>query len=207
MIKGVIWDVDGTLLDSMSIWDDVGARYLKSIDIEPEPGLGDVLFAMSLEEGADYMKSHYNLRESCEQIIDGVLGVIGDFYKYEVQLKPGMARILDEYRDRDILMTVATTSDEELVNAAFKRLGIADYFSRIFTATELHTTKKEPLIYQTAAKFMGCEPNETIVYEDVLHAIRTAKNAEFQTIAVYDEASAHDWKKISEIADSTIDFK
>lgn len=207
MIKAVIWDADGTLLDSMPIWDDVAARYLISIGVKPETNLGDVLFTMSLEEGAEYMKKYYNLRETCEQIIDGILGIIDNFYKFDVQLKPGIKKLLENYRQNDIPMVVATTSDDKLIAAAFKRLGIADYFCRIFTATELHTTKKESLIYQTAARFMGCKASETIVYEDVLHAIRTAKDAGFQTAAVYDEASAYDWNEISTIADSTINCK
>ena len=73
MIKGVIFDVDGTLLDSMEIWEDVGVRYLNSIGIEAEPDLGTVLFTMSIQEGAAYVKEHYHLSQEPEEIVQGVL--------------------------------------------------------------------------------------------------------------------------------------
>ena len=81
MIKGVIFDVDGTLLDSMEIWEDVGVRYLNSIGIEAEPDLGTVLFTMSIQEGAAYVKEHYHLSQEPEEIVQGVLDIISNYYK------------------------------------------------------------------------------------------------------------------------------
>ena len=72
MIKGVIFDIDGVVLDSMSIWNDLGARYLISRGIEPEEGLNEILFSMSMEQGAEYAKEHYRLNESVEDILDGI---------------------------------------------------------------------------------------------------------------------------------------
>ena len=205
MIRGVIFDIDGTLIDSMSFWDDLGARYLMSIGVEPEADLGQVLFTMSLEQGAAYMKEHYALSSSEEEIRAGVLGVIDHFYRKEVPLKPGMREIVEDYHRRSIPMTLATTSDKELVTAALTRLGLFGYFDRLYTATELKTNKQEPRIYQEAARSMGTSPEETAVYEDVLHAIKTAHDAGFYTIAVYDAASDKDWEAIQQLADECVD--
>ena len=79
MIKGAIFDVDGTLLDSMSIWQDVGARYVRSRNVEPEENLAEILFPMTVEEGAIYVKQQYSLEESVEQIVQGVLDTVRDF--------------------------------------------------------------------------------------------------------------------------------
>lgn len=204
MIKGIIFDVDGTLLDSMEIWSDAGARYLQTLNIEVEPNLGNILFSMSLEEGGAYLKKQYALEFSEEEIIQGVLDIIGDFYRNEVRLNENMREILEEYRAKGIPMVLATTSDKELVTAALERLGILGYFRRIFTASELNTSKREPLIYLAAAEFMKTAPEETAVYEDAEYAINTVKKAGFYTIAVYTEACSENWEYISSIADEIV---
>ena len=137
MIKGAIFDVDGTLLDSMEIWEDVAIRYLKSIGVEAEPDLPEVMFTMSLPEGAAYVKEHYRLTRETDEIIQGVLDIIRKYYEETAPLKPGVTKILEELSGKRIPMTVATSNNKEEVEAAFKRLGIASYFSRIFTCEEI----------------------------------------------------------------------
>ena len=201
MIKGAIFDVDGTLLDSMTIWEDVGVRFLESINIEAEPELGTILFTMSIPEGAAYVKEHYNLQQSTDEIIQGVLDIISNFYKETAPLKRGAAELLEELSKRNILMTVATSNNKQEVEAAFERLGIAKYFDRIFTCEEVGAGKTKPDIYLEAAKYLGTRPEETIVFEDVVHAIRTAKNAGFLVAGVYDEASRDDQEEIKSLVD------
>ena len=96
MIKGAIFDVDGTLLDSMEIWEDVGVRYLNSIGIEAEPDLGTVLFTMSIQEGAAYVKEHYHLSQEPEEIVQGVLDIISNYYKKTALLKSGAKELLEK---------------------------------------------------------------------------------------------------------------
>lgn len=204
MIKGAIFDIDGTLLDSMPIWTDVGARYLRSIGVTPEKGLGEILFSMTMEEGAAYLRRTYDLSQTESEIQKGIVDIIGDFYRYEVPLKAGMREHLAHLSSQNIPMTLATTGERELAEAALTRLGVWLYFSAMFTANELHTSKKEPLIYHTAANFMGTAPHETMVYEDVIHALTTAKKAGFQTTAVEDTASEKDKAAILAIADHYI---
>lgn len=204
MIKGAIFDIDGTLLDSMPIWTDVGARYLRSIGVTPEKGLGEILFSMTMEEGAAYLRRTYDLSQTESEIQKGIVDIIGDFYRYEVPLKAGMREHLEHLSSQNIPMTLATTGERELAEAALTRLGVWQYFSAMFTANELHTSKKEPLIYHTAANFMGTAPHETMVYEDVIHALTTAKKAGFQTTAVEDTASEKDKAAILAIADHYI---
>ena len=201
MIKGAIFDVDGTLLDSMEIWEDVGIRYLKSIGVEAEPDLPEVMFTMSLPEGAAYVKEHYRLTQETDEIIKGVLDIIRNYYEETAPLKPGVTKILEELSGKRIPMTVATSNNKEEVEAAFKRLGIASYFSRIFTCEEVGAGKTRPDIYMKAAEYMGTRPEETVIFEDVLHAIRTAKKAGFLAVGLYDEASKADQEEIKKEAD------
>lgn len=201
MIKGAIFDVDGTLLDSMEIWEDVAIRYLKSIGVEAEPDLPEVMFTMSLPEGAAYVKEHYRLTRETDEIIQGVLDIIHKYYEETAPLKPGVTKILEELSGKGIPMTVATSNNKEEVEAAFKRLGIASYFSRIFTCEEVGAGKTRPDIYMKAAEYMGTRPEETVIFEDVLHAIRTAKKAGFLAVGLYDEASKADQEAIEKEAD------
>ena len=208
MIKGAIFDVDGTLLDSMSIWDDVGARYLRAIGALPEENLSEILFSMSLEEGALYMKNHYRLELPAEEIRAGVLRIIEDFYRYEVEAKSGAADFLKELEKHGVACVLATTGDEELSMAALKRMKMDEYFKKIFTCSGLGTSKRESLIYEKAAKFLGCKKNEILVFEDVLYALQSASRVGLGTVAVEDEASQKDWKAMKREADFYLkDFK
>ena len=124
MIKSAIFDVDGTLLDSMKIWDDAGERYLSSVGKTAENGLSEKLCDMSLTEGAEYMKKQYALSFSTDEIVSGVLKIIEDFYFYEVGLKNGTKEILQFLESNNIKMIIATSSDKTHIKRAFERLGI-----------------------------------------------------------------------------------
>lgn len=192
MIKGMIFDADGTLLDSMPIWDDLGARYLKELHIEAEPGLSEILFCMSLEESAAYMKRTYGLSQTEEEIRRGVLAKLEDFYVNEVQAKPGVDEFLRTLHERQVPMMIATSSSRHHIEAAMRRLGFLDYFAGIITCEEVGAGKSRPDIYLKCAEAMGLDPEEVCVVEDVIHAVRTANAAGFPTAGVYDAASAED---------------
>ena len=192
MIKGMIFDADGTLLDSMPIWDDLGARYLKGIGIEAEPGLSEILFCMSLEESAIYMKRTYSLSQTEEEIRNGVLAKLDDFYANEVPAKPGAGEFLRTLHERQVPMMIATSSSRHHIEAAMRRLGFMDYFAGIVTCEEAGAGKSKPDIYLKCAEKMGLHPSCVCVFEDVIHAVRTANAAGFPTAGVYDKASAED---------------
>lgn len=201
MIKGAIFDVDGTLLDSMEIWEDVGVRYLNSVGIEAEPDLGTVLFTMSIQEGAAYVKEHYHLSQEPEEIVQGVLDIISNYYKKTALLKSGAKELLEKLDKHNIPMTVASSNNKKEIEMAFERLGIAKYFDRIFTCEEVGAGKTKPDIYLRAAEYLGTRPEETVVFEDVIHAIRTAKQAGFQVVGIYDETSKDDQEEVRREAD------
>ena len=109
MNKGAIFDVDGTLLDSMPIWENASERFLEGLGIEAEPGLNEIMFRMSLDEGAAYLRSAYNLAMTDQEIKEGVLGVIRDFYFYKAQPKPGALEFLQELKERHIYFQLLYT--------------------------------------------------------------------------------------------------
>ena len=150
------------------------------------------------------MKEKYQLDKSISQIIEEVLKIVSDFYRFEAPLKPGVKKTLEWFKERNIQMTVATSGNRELTEAALARNGILDYFEQIYTCTETGAGKDEPLIYLKAAESMQAEPNETLVFEDALHAAETAKKAGFVVIGVYDEENRKNISKMKESATVTV---
>lgn len=189
IIKGIIFDVDGTLLDSMQIWSELGKRYLASVGISAQPGLAKILFPMTLEESSDYLKSAYNLPYSVEKITADTIGILHDFYEKEAQPKNGAVDFIKAMYQKGIKLSIATAGDSKILTRLLNRLGLAQCFSAILTCTELSTSKREPAIYLKAAKLMGTLPCETVVFEDVLHALTAASNAGFVTVGISDPTS------------------
>jgi HAD superfamily hydrolase (TIGR01509 family) len=203
-MKGAIFDIDGTLLDSMQIWNDLGERYLATLSIQAEKNLGQILFPMTLDDAALYMIKHYHLNKTADEIVQSVLGIVDDFYRHEVLLKPGVESYIKKLYSQGIPMILATTGDRELATAALMRCGIMKYFSGILTVSDYGTSKHEPYIYLKAAELLHTSPQECTVFEDVLYAIEVAKAAGFVCVAVKDDASAADWEKIQAISDYQI---
>ena len=201
MIAGAIIDLDGTILDSMPIWDNAAKVYLNNLNIEAEDGLDKMMFAMSMVEGAVFLKERYCLDGTTEEIVSGINRTIEEFYNRDVRLKTGAEQFLTDMKQTGIKMTAATSSDRQLVEGALKRLNIRNCFDRIFTCTEIGSGKTNPDIYLAAAEFMKTFPKDTWVFEDARHAIRTAKNAGFKTVGVYDASSIAHLDEIREISD------
>ncbi|WP_072524868.1 HAD family hydrolase [Clostridium sp. Marseille-P3244] len=201
MIRGAIFDVDGVLLNSMPVWENLGELYLRRLGIEAEKDLGTRLYTMSLEESAKYLIGQYRLDKTPEQVIAEVNLEVKDFYKNRVPLKEGARQYLSELKERGVPMVIATTGDRKNAEAALKRLKVFQFFQGIFTCSEIGSGKNEPDIYYTAALQMDTEPSQTWVFEDAFHAIRTAKQAGFRTVGVYDKANDRDLARIWNTAD------
>ena len=190
MTKAAVFDLDGVLLDSMGIWNDLGARYLRSLGVTPEEGLNEILFSMSMEQGAEYLHTHYALPQSAAEVGAGIADMLRDFYFYEVPAKDGAAALLAALTARGVKLAAAT-----------ERLGLLGYFTRLFTTAEVGVSKHEPTIYLLAAEALHAAPAETLVFEDSLYALKTAKAAGFYTIGVYDADGETDQAGLQKAAD------
>lgn len=195
-IKGAIFDLDGTLLDSMFVWNTMGSDYLKSRGITPEPGLNEKFKTMSIVQAANYYRDNYGLTDSVQEIMDDVNRIIEGFYYEKAVIKPGVKEFLEKLKAAEIKMCVATATDRHLAEAALKRNEIFDYFIDIFTCTEVGAGKDSPVIFETARNRLGCLEDQTIVFEDAPHAIKTAKAAGFKTACVLDPSFESEWPDI-----------
>ena len=185
-IRGAIFDVDGTLLDSMFIWDTIGETYLRSIGYQPKENLNETFKNMSLHQAARYYQTEYGVTLSIDEIMDGVNAMLERYYRFEVPLKPGVAELLERLRQSGVKLCIATATDRHLVEAALDRCGVLSCFGEIFTCNEVGHGKDEPDIFEAALRFLGTEKSETVVFDDSLYAIRTAKETGFPVAAVYD---------------------
>ena len=186
MIKGAIFDLDGTLLDSMFIWDTFGEDYLRTLGKEPKENLTEAFKTFTLEQAAEYYREHYGVTLSVNEIVDGVNEMVAKLYKTKVTLKDGVREFLEALKSQGVKMCVATVTDRPIVEDVLNRLGIRDFFFEIFTCAEVGYNKETPHIYRAALEVLGTKKDETVVFEDALHALITAKKDGFKVAAVYD---------------------
>lgn len=203
-MEAAIFDLDGTLLDSMPIWQGLGENYLLQKKLKPAPGLQDALKTMSLPQAAQHFQSAYGLREDEETIIGEIETLIADLYRYEIPLKAGAAEYLQTLQERNVKMCIATATERNLAESALERLGIRKYFSTILTSSEVKAGKEDPLIYQRAFEQLGAPFVQTVVFEDALHAIKTAAAAGFRVVGVHDETAAQDRERIKALTEQYI---
>ncbi len=200
-LQGAIFDMDGTLLDSMPIWKGFSQRFLLDLDREPEADLDTVVKTMTLRECARYFREHYQLPQSERELIEMATGRIHRFYAEEAQPKADVEKFLSLLKMEGVWMYVATATDREEAEAALRRTGLLEYFRGIMTCTEAGAGKNSPVIFEKCLTRLRCRREDCVVFEDALHAVRTAKEAGFRVAAVYDASSEADQPEIRALAD------
>lgn len=184
-----IFDVDGTILDSMEVWNTLASRYVQSLGMIPQNNLDEIVSNMSLEQSATYLKKHYRINKSEEQIISEVLNLISDFYKYEVKLMPGFKDFISHY---DSVNVIGTSCDEELVKIALNRLGVLNNFEDIITCSKVNKSKDDPNFYLACAQVLKQRPEDIVVFEDADYCIDVARKIGFKVIKI------KDWRDLNE---------
>lgn len=199
MIKYAIFDLDGTIFDSSEMWRKLGAQYLTMLGKNPAPDLADKLGALSVPEGAEYLRREYDISYSREEIARHITRMTEKFYLEQVSLKDGAPKLLAALRAHCVRMSIATAGDVNLALSALDRLGIGKFFAGAVSCSD-YGAKTSPEVFLAAAELIYAVPEETIVFEDSLHAVRTAKKAGFVTAAVYDvgEKNQEELKKLAD---------
>ena len=206
-IKCAIFDFDGTLFDSMFIWENAGEIYLRSLGKDAKPSMREELRTLSLYQSACYFKREYGLPFTESEIMDGINRTIEHFYIHEVLPKSGVVRFLEQMKDAEIPMCIATASDRYQIEAALSRCKMEHYFEAIFTCSEVGFGKDQPVIFQKAMEHFEADRSSVVVFEDAFHAIQTAKTDGFSVVAVFDNSEKRQ-TEISSLADCYIaDFE
>lgn len=184
-----IFDVDGTILDSMEVWNTLASQYVQSLGKVPEKNLDEIVSDMSLEQSATYLKKHYKINKQEEQIISEILNFISDFYEYEVNLMPGFKEFISHY---DSINVIGTSCDEELVKIALNRLGVLTYFEDIITCSKVNKSKDDSDFYLACAQALKQRPEDIVVFEDADYCIDVARKVGFKVIKI------KDWRDLNE---------
>lgn len=185
-IKGAVFDLDGTLLNTMSIWHTIGEDYLLSRGIMPRENLAVAFKDLSFYQAACYYQSEYGLIESTAEIIAGVTRLMESTYLDQAAPKDGVEAVLSRFQSQGIKMCVTTANEKPLAEAALEHCGLLHYFFKVLTCGEIGHGKDEPQIYEAARSLLGTKKENTYVFEDALYAVRSAKDAGYPVIGIYD---------------------
>lgn len=182
--SGAIFDLDGTILDSLGAWRDLGANYLQKFAIAAPKNLDEILFNMSMREGATFLKNEFSLPKTPDEIIFEMNSILASAYENEIVLKPGALSALRFCQEKKMRICAATAGERSLEEAALARCGVLCFFERIFTCGEENTSKSSAEIYLCAARFMALPPEKIIVAEDSAQAAKVAREAGFAVFQV-----------------------
>lgn len=201
-LKYAIFDLDGTVLDSLPIWDHLGVEMLRSQGYDPDPALGKQLKIMTMTDGAQLCKDLFQMPQSIEEIAALVEDQAKRAYNTVIGPKPGAADFLRRLKEAGIPMVIATNTRRDLVEDGLRRNGLLDFFHGIVTCPEVGQGKKEgPAVYEEALRLLGGTKEDAVVFEDALHPIRTAKAAGFRVAAIYDSSSEGEHEEIRALSD------
>lgn len=203
-IKGAIFDMDGTLIDSMWIWNKIDEEYLKKRSIPLPKDLKEKIAHLSFNEVAQYFKDRFNIIDSIEEIQKEWYDMAIHEYTYNVTLKPGAKEFLYALKKKRVKIALATSNSRLLTEIALKQTGIYNFFDSISITDEVSRGKDFPDIYLLAASRLGLKPEDCVVFEDILPAVKGAKLAKMTVVGVHDLYSDYQKTDIANHADMYI---
>lgn len=197
-IEGAIFDFDGTLVDSMPMWDSLASTYIKERHgITPAPDLDERANAVNYYHITAWLKQTFSLPESVSEIDRGFDDIICRAYREEIKLKTGAGELLELLHQKGVKLCLVTATERRQMAPALKRLGIEHLFLGVFAGAD----KSIALPYDRALTFLGTEKKKTAVFEDAYYAISTAKRAGYPVVAVYDASAQSKTSRIRALAD------
>lgn len=201
-VSGIIFDLDGTLIDSMRCWGNADKKFLRENGITPPDGISDIMKKLSMREAAEYF-INIGIKMQPEQITRRIEQIVYDEYSNVIPLKYYAKELLQQIDCLGIPYCVATANYRSLTDIILKRHGIYDKFRFIYTCEESGIKKDDPLFFSSIAKLLGTQIQNTIVIDDSLHCIEAAKQTGFITVAMFDEMTSN-WEKTSKTADISV---
>ncbi|MBQ3379229.1 MAG: HAD family phosphatase [Clostridia bacterium] len=203
-MKSAIFDMDGTVLDSMREWDNLSANHLLSLGVEPPADLTDTIKEMSLEDSLQYLMKRFGLWRTKEELLMQMREQIHIMYRDRVELKPYALKYLEKLKKDGIPFGIATATPKKYAEEALTRLGVYDLFDFVICEDDVGADKHSPDIYLEAARRLGTEPCDTAVFEDAPYAARTAKTAGFIVYVIEDKSFIKRKEELLALADKYV---
>ncbi len=203
-IKYIIFDMDGTLLDSLSVWADSDREFITGFGCEYDPAHSKTMKTMHFDSACEYLVREFSLPLSPEETGRKILEIVEERYLGPVPLKDGAYDFIRYSAERGIKMCVATSNRKKLASDALHAKGILDLMEFVITSDEVGCGKESPEIFLKAAEKLGGTPSATAVFEDSLHAVISAKNAGFFVVGMFDKTYAEEFDSIKKHADMAL---
>lgn len=204
-IKACFFDMDGTIIDSMGIWDEIDIEFLGRRNISKPDNLGDLIEGFSFDETAHFFKEHFKLKESIAEIQNEWNNMAIDKYRNEIVLKDGVLDFLKYLKANEYKLAIATSNSHELAHGCLTNRGIKDYFDTIITSGQISAGKPAPDVYLKCADDCNIQASECLVFEDILQGIEAGHNAGMKVCAVQDSYSMNIDRQKRELADYYIE--
>lgn len=202
--KGAIFDLDGTLLDSMQMWMEIDIRFLKEHGICATDDYSQTVKTLGYRKAAEYMIERYHLPLSVDEVVSRWGAMADEEYATRIRLKEGAEEYIRRLHKSGRKLAIATALTLSSVEFALRSNGIFELFESVTMLHEVSRGKGFPDIYLLAAERLSLKPDECVVYEDILEGISGAKAGGFLVCGVYDDSSMYDWPKIQSVADHAI---
>lgn len=203
-IKAAIFDLDGTLVDSMWVWEQIDIDFLKSKGYTPPKDLKDDITHLTFRQTAEYFKDRFNLSDSIDEITDTWNNMAYDFYSSKVKLKEGVIPFFNKLKSLNIKIGLATSNSLPLLEATLKNNGIYHLFDAITVTDEVKKSKENPDVYLLCANKLNVSPKNCVVFEDIIAAVNGAKLAGMKVIGIYDKASEYQKEILTQTCDRYI---
>ncbi|WP_425449590.1 HAD family hydrolase [Dethiothermospora halolimnae] len=203
-IEAVIFDLDGTLIDSMWIWKEIDIQFLEKRGLALPEDLQREIEGMSFTETAKYFKDRFKLKESIEAIKAEWDIMVLNYYKEKVTLKENVREIIDNLKSSNIKLGIGTSNSKDRTIDILKKFGLLEYFSSIRTSCEVNKGKPNPDVFLKVAEDLEVAPEKCLVFEDTYAGVLAAKRAGMKVYAVEDESSIDYREELIELADGYI---
>ncbi len=204
--KNLIFDVDGTILDSMPMWARLDIDYLESMGYHPEPDFCTRVKMMTIKDASVFIRDFFGVEKSPETICHEIMGIAYSHYEKDLLLKEGALELLKHLKGQGYKIVVATANEYDMVEKCLKRNGIMDYIEGMVTCTMVGCSKQKPDVYLKACEIAGATVEESVIFEDSSFAINTAINAGFDVVGVYDDTEKDNWDMICELTKCQVVF-
>lgn len=204
MFDGAIFDVDGTILDSMWVWSAATVKFAKERGMEFSNEMLASFKDMTLEESMPIIKEKFGLEYSLEDMKNEFFRLCAEEYINNVPAKAGIKEYMQFLKSKGVKIAIATSGYRELCEAALTRLGMIEYIDAFALSSEVGVNKSNPDIYLLAAERIGVAPHDCMVFEDILAGVRGAKTGGMQTTAIFDKSGEENWEAVKSEADRAI---
>lgn len=203
-MRGAIFDLDGTLIDSMWVWAKIDDELLCSFGEKPDSEYREAITRLSFREGAEYIINRYHLKKTPEEILSQIDEMAVREYRDNIKLKHGAREYLLELSRQGVVLAVGTSCTQALCRTVLESNRIIGVFEHFIFANQIPSGKRTPDFFKVCAEKMGLECSECTVFEDSLFAAKSAKAAGCKTVGMYDDYTKEQFDELKKVCDKTI---